>query len=275
MKIELIRAKLETLELGQTIGPFEIDIAYISQDPTFQVRAKLDQGNIDRLKAAYKAETDVAPIRLAVVPGRADQLFIVDGHHRVTALEIIHAEQYRNGSTAPVTVKASIEKLEAPNARWQAAAANMSHGQRITNKEWRKAFQRYVEAGQHLNPDGSRKSYREIGSVFGKTHPTMMSWMLKDFPQEARQMTAETTTSNAGGQGIPAPIKIVKHTAMDAIRTLGTCFDGAFSGERDEIIEALYSLLDDMERVKSRTDTFMHDENLRYAGHDHDPEAEF
>lgn len=263
MKIESIRAKLDKLEQGQTIGPFEIDIAYLSQDPTFQVRQKLDAGNVERLKGAYKAGAEVAPVTLAIVAEKPDRLFIVDGHHRITALETIMAEQQRNGTAKPMLVKAKMVKLTAAEARWQAAAANMTHGQRITNKEWRKAFQRYVEAGRHVKPDGDLKSYREIGKEFSKTHPTIRTWMHKDFPQVARQMKDEDAPVRAGGTGIPTPVVPVIHRTRDALREIGAHFDTAYSGERDEIISALWDMLDDFERVRHRTDAFSHDENVR------------
>lgn len=276
MKIESIKTKLDKLEQGQTIGPYKIDIGYLTQDPTFQVRQKLDTGHLGRLKGAYKAGSEVTPITVGIIVDIPGKLVIVDGHHRVTALEIIWAEQCRTGTAKPMLVKAMFVKLTAAEARWQAAAANMVHGKGITNREVRKAFQRYVEAGQHRNADGSYKSNREIGKDIGKTHPTVRTWMIKDFPEEARQMKDDDMPANVGGTGIPSPAAPAMHSTRDAMKEIMTHFNRAYSGERAEIIDALRAMLEDFEKAHSRTDAFAHDQNLRdeQVGRD-DPDADF
>jgi hypothetical protein len=263
MNIENIIDMLEQQEHGNTLGPFDVAIDCLSQDPTFQVRHSLNPGNIERLKSAYKAGKTVAPITVALTPENDGRLLVVDGHHRMTALEIIAAEHGRAGSSKPVMVNALFVRLTTAEARWQAAQANMGHGQPLTNREIRKAFQRFVKAGHHRNVDGSCKSYRQIGKEFGKTHPTMRTWMLKDFPNEAREMKDDSISTNAGGTGIPAPSIIAKHKAFEGMRTIAASFDVAFSYERAEVIDALRSLLADLEETHGETDAFTHDEAMR------------
>lgn len=266
MKIEAIKSRVNRAEPGKDVGPFEIDIGYIRRDTTFQVRAALDDQNVSRLKGAYKAGTELPPVTLAFVVGEEERgPVIVDGHHRIAALEIIAVEQQRGGRGTQQMVKAIFVRLGAEEARWQAAQANMGHGKPLTNKEIRRGFKRYVEAGHHRNVDGTYKSYRAIGAEFGKTHPTVRTWMVKDFPNEAARIKDDDKVENVGGKGVPPPVRVLHHDALNAMTKISTIFDAAYSHERADIIDNLGNLLADLKRTHERTDGFDHDEVIRDA----------
>lgn len=273
MKLETIRKRLAEAALGKAIGPYEIDIRQIRQDPTFQVRKKLNEANLSRLRAAYRSGADVQPITLAfldeAVPSQLP--VIIDGHHRVTVLEALAAEASVRGGPLSTTVQAVFMRLGTAEARWQAANANGTHGEPLKGSEFRALFRRFVEAGRHRLPDGSYKSYREISREIGKTHPTVMKWMQVDFPREAKMMGSEDLAGKAGGEGAPAPLVLVKHKARAALGELIRAHERASHHERQEIIDWLWASLDDMERVQGRTDAFTHDMAMADLG----PPADF
>jgi hypothetical protein len=259
MKLATIQRRLEQAKPGKLIGPCGIDILQIRQDPTFQVRKKLDEANLSRLRAAYRSGTEVLPITLAFLDDAASgQLpVIIDGHHRVTVLETLAAEASVRGGPSSFTVKAVFMRLSTAEARWRAASANGAHGVPLKGSEFRALFRRYVEAEHHRRPDGSYKSYREIGREIGRTHPTILKWMQLDFPKEASMMGSEV--GKTGGEGAPAPIVLVKHKARAALSEFMQAHERASHHERQEMIEWLWSSLEEMERVQGRTDAFTHD----------------
>jgi hypothetical protein len=261
MKLETIQKRLAQAEPGKTIGPYEIDIRQIRQDPTFQVRKKLNEANLSRIRAAYRSGAEVQPITLAYLDEAGpDQLpVIIDGHHRVTVLEALAAEAAVRGGPSYNTVQAHFTRLETTEARWQAARANGAHGEPLKGSEYRALFRRFVEANHHRLPDGSYKSYREISREIGRTHPTIMKWMHLDFPKEARRMGSEEQSGKEGGQGAPAPLVLVKHKARAALSEIINAHEQMSYYERQEIIDWLWASLDDMERVQSRTDAFTDD----------------
>lgn len=258
MKLETIKKRLAQAEPGKLIGPYEIDIEHIRQDPTFQVRNKLDEANLTRLRAAYRSEKAVLPITLAfLVDGSADQLpVIIDGHHRVTVLETLAAEGTMRGGHGSTTVEAMFVRLTTTEARWQAASANGAHGVPLKGPELRALFRRYVEAGHHSLADGGYKSYREIAREIGKTHPTIMKWMQVDFPKEASKMGSEEMAGKAGGEGAPAPVVLFKHKARAALSEFMRSQELVAHHERWEMMDWLWAALEELERVQNRTDPF-------------------
>lgn len=265
MKLETIQKRVSQAEPGKLIGPYEIDIRQIRQDPTFQVRNKLDDANLNRLRAAYRSEKTVLPITLAFLEeGSADQLpVIVDGHHRVTVLETLAAEAAVRGGHGAATIQAMFAKLTTAEARWQAASANGAHGVPLKGPEVRAMFRRFVEAGHHRRPEGQFKSYREIAREIGRTHPTVMKWMQADFPKEAARMGNDEQVPKAGGEGAPTPFVLFKHRGRAALGEFMRAQEQVAHHERQEMIDWLWAALEDMERVQGRTDPFSHDEALR------------
>lgn len=267
MKLETIQKRLAQAEPGKVIGPFEIDIRQIRQDPTFQVRKKLDEANLSRLRAAYRSGKAMLPITLAILDETPNLLpVIVDGHHRVTVLEAMAAEATVRGYPAATTVQAMFVRVKAKEARWQAASANSAHGAPLKGPEVRAMFRRYVEAGHHRIPDGGFKSYREIGRDIGRSHPTIMKWMLADFPKEAAQMSNEEMPAKVGGEGAPVPIALFKHQARAALSEFLGAHEKAGYHERQEMIDWLWSALEDLERLQGQTGAFPHDDAMASLG---------
>ncbi len=261
MKLEAIRQRLSNAALGTVIGPFDIDLDLIRQDPTFQVRRKLDEANLSRLKAAYRSGKAMLPITLAILDEAPEQLpVIVDGHHRVTVLETLAAEAQLRGSAGTTTVQAMLIRVRADEARWQAASANSAHGTPLKGPEVRAMFRRYVEAGHHRLPDGGFKSYREIGRDIGRSHPTIMKWMQSDFPKEAVKMGNQEEPVRVGGEGAPVPITLYKHQARAALSDFLGAHGKVGYHEGQEMIDWLWSALEDMERVQARRDPFSRDD---------------
>lgn len=269
MKLETIQKRLAQAETGKLIGPYEIDIRQTRQDPTFQVRRKLNEANLGRIRAAYRSGADVQPITLAFLDeaGPSQLPVIIDGHHRVTVLEALAAEASVRGGPPSNSVQAVFMRLETAEARWQAARANGAHGEPLKGSEYRALFRRFVEAGHHRLPDGGYKSYREISREIGRTHPTVMKWMQLDFPKEARRMGSDDQAGKEGGQGAPVPLVLVKHKARAALGEIIRAHERASHHERQEIIDWLWASLEDMERVQGRTDAFTHDMELSDLDH--------
>lgn len=263
MKLETIRKRLSNVTLGTVIGPFDIDLDLIRQDPTFQVRRKLDEANLSRLKAAYRSGKAMLPITLAILDETPDLLpVIVDGHHRVTVLETMAAEALVRGYHGTNTVQAMFVQVRANEARWQAASANSAHGTPLKGPEVRAMFRRYIEAGHHRLPDDGFKSYREIGRDIGRSHPTIMKWMQSDFPKEAAKMSNEEMPVKAGGEGAPIPITLYKHRARAALSEFLGVHGKAGYQDRQEMIDWLWSALEDMERVQQQTVAFTHEREV-------------
>ncbi|MGV8830942.1 MAG: hypothetical protein ACOH2N_03120 [Devosia sp.] len=264
MKLETIKSKLAKAAPGAVIGPFEIDLGHINTDPTFQVRFRLDETNKGRIRAAYKSGAEVAPISLAFIDGSDGYPVIIDGHHRVTVLETLSAEASFRGGDRINTVMATFTQLGREEARYQAAQANTKHGLNLTGKESRRVLGRYVEAGHHRNADGTYKSYREIGKTLSRTHNTISAWMKADYPQEARNME-NVEMAKSGGVGAPVPLVLVKHKAQEAMLDLKNMFEQARSLERAGILQGIWSLIEEMERIHERTDNFFHDHALDFG----------
>jgi hypothetical protein len=141
---------------------------------------------VRRYASVYKSGAEMPPIRAALVDG---VLFVVDGWHRVAALERVGA----------ATATVEIIQCGARDALWLAARANLQHGLPLKAKEVRQAFRAYVKARQHRTRRGV-KSYREIAHDLGgiKSYSTIRNWMIRDFPHIAREMGGDEG-AGAGG----------------------------------------------------------------------------
>ncbi|WP_120277849.1 hypothetical protein [Rhizobium sp. AG855] len=241
MKIEAIRKKLEKVAPGQPIGPLEIDLSDIRIDPTMQVRDRLDKKNMHRIRAAYRAGTELPALALAFVEGDASFPIVLDGHHRFTVLEALAAEARLRGGPASMTVQATFVSLTEAEARLQAALANFTHGLQLKARESRRVFAAYVKAGRHRKGDDF-KSYRDMGKDMGRDHKTIIAWMKADFPSEAAGMMVPEKAT-AGGDGPPPPVVVVAH-AMDAWLLEGRClFEQGGSSDRSRLAAGLRRLL--------------------------------
>ncbi|WP_165823323.1 ParB N-terminal domain-containing protein [Metarhizobium album] len=242
MKIETIRKRMDKVEIGRATGPFEVELSDIQIDPTMQVRDRMDKGNLHRLRSAYRAGSEVPPLLLAFVGTDDQHLFVIDGHHRFTTLELLAAEARHRGGKPVDAVQAMIVKLSPDEARYQAAIANNAHGLQLKSKESRRVFATYVRAGRHRTLDGF-KSYREIAKEMGRDHKTIAAWMRSDFPAEATRM-GEPEKATEGGDGPPRPIVMLKHE-IDAWLLEGrNLFDQGRSGDRSGLVEGMERLVE-------------------------------
>lgn len=152
----------------------------IIQHEPFQVRNKLDYGAISRYREMTAAEQEPPPIRVARVKGA---LYLVDGWHRMEAGAL-----QRSSDSFTETVLALVADMSEPQARWEAAKANMGHGVRLKTQEYRNVFHAFIHAKRHIKPGGKYMSYREIGKELGKPHRTIHEWTRKDFPGLFKKM---------------------------------------------------------------------------------------
>lgn len=165
----------------------QVVISQLVRDKAYQVRNRLDKATIKRYAEVYRSGKPMDPIKVSLVKG---MLILVDGWHRVAALELIGRE----------TVEAIITENTEAEALWIAAQANLEHGLALKTAELRSVFKAYIRARQHLKGKNSYKSYREIGLDIGRRHTTIRNWMIKDFPKIARKMGG---TDEFKGKGEP------------------------------------------------------------------------
>jgi hypothetical protein len=195
-KAATVRKEVLKAKQREPVGPFTMALSEIRRDAMYQVRDRLVPDNIKRLRTAYELDKKVAPILIAFVDGE-DLPFVIDGHHRYAALEGLEAE----------TVEAVAVATSKREARWRAAEANLTHGQRLSTRELRGVFQAYISTRQHVLPNGASQSYLEIGRAIGVRKSTVYNWMKKDFPKLARAMGREDIPSGPGElRAVPHPI---------------------------------------------------------------------
>ncbi|RDI60876.1 ParB N-terminal domain-containing protein [Microvirga subterranea] len=165
----------------------QVDISQLVRDQAYQVRNKLDKVTIKRYAEVYRSGKTIDPVRVSLVNG---VLILVDGWHRVAALELIGIPR----ADAIITENTEAEAL------WIAAKANLEHGLALKAAEFRSVFRAYIRARQHIKGKNNYKSYREIGLDIGRRHTTIRNWMIKDFPKIARKMGG---TDEFKGKGEP------------------------------------------------------------------------
>jgi|GEM_PF-1346264 len=267
MKIETIRKRLDKADLGQIIGPFEVEIDAIRTDPTMQVRDRLDSDNLRRLRSAYRAGADVPPLLIAFVEGGGDLPVVIDGHHRFAVLETLKAEAQVRGSSPIKTVSAKVARLTAAEARFQAAMANNAHGLQLKPKESRRVFAAYVRAGRHRTGNGY-KSYREIGKELSRDHKTIIAWMKADFPAIAAKME-KPEKANAGGEGPPPPVTLLKHDIETWLLEGRNLFEKARSGDRQTMVEGLEALLPEFRKAQEECSAWEWDDMLDHFQQQH------
>lgn len=207
-----------------------VEINSIVRDDRFQPRVKMDPGTVQRYAGVIAQGGTMPPVRVVEVRG---VLLLVDGWHRVAAA--------REAGRYEVEAEVSAGSLE--DAAWLAARANMANGLPMSGRDVREAFRLYVRAGLHRKGKAGLKSYREItADLFNvKTHGTIRSWMLKDFPKVAARMSDEGYGRGDGGLKVPLvdPEAELLGTAMDGLNKALAVVEGLSSRfHRGEIVEA-------------------------------------
>ncbi len=213
-------------------GLCEVQIASLVQHKAFQVRERLDDGTINRYAAGFRYGGEITrqPIlvgRIQAPPrqprGRPPKhlvgvevgaLVLLAGFHRVAACRLI----------GQPTILARVVDTTAREAQWLAAESNLAHGLPLKNKEVRRAFEAFVRAGQYLNADGSRKSLRVIGQLFGKDHKTIHAWLnTPDLRWLFKQYGPEQPKQNLGPPPAtpqPSPQEQAFMTLMEAAQQM-------------------------------------------------------
>jgi hypothetical protein len=190
--------------------PAVIPIKALSRDPTYQVRRKLDDATVNRYKAVISSGKAMPPVRVANVNGVA---VLVDGWHRVAAYE----------SLGITTVQAHISKMTKRDAEWTAAYANMEHGKPLTTAETKTVYMKYMKTKQHLRPNGTLKTLRQIGHELGRGHTTIRAWEWKHYPSIARSRGSEQPIRGDNAVTEASPPPDLKQ-AMEALEQLEAAF---------------------------------------------------
>ena len=215
-----------------------IKIADMAIRDDWQVRNKIDPHTVSRYRTIYKNGGSLPPIEVARVDGA---FRLVDGWHRLAALRLLERDD----------VEANITTMTMSEARWAAAAANLSHGLPLKSKELRNVFGAYITARRHYKPNGRLKSYRDMEADLNGlvTYRTLNRWMEKDHPVIAREMSMQHGGENKGHYrdgGPPTPPHI---TPLEAARA---SLDGALAEARALSAEDRRELLDHGKRLLRR-----------------------
>jgi hypothetical protein len=154
--------------LSEVVKVARVDIV---KNPDWQVREKLNATRVKQYRSTYKSGAHMPPIKLADVNGT---LYLVDGWHRCAA-------QTELGWTH---FAATITPMTKSKAQWQAASANLTHGESYKKTERKKAFHVFITTKQNKDSRGKVMSYREMAVAFGgdPSHVTIRKWSMDDHP---------------------------------------------------------------------------------------------
>jgi hypothetical protein len=182
----------------------KVKLSLITKDVALQVRNAIHSGAVKRYAELIRNGKVLRPIKLASVD---DVLFLVDGWHRLEAMESLGQE----------FADAEVIQANRQEAIWLAATANLEHGVQLKQSEFRNVFRAYIKSRQHLKGHRKVKSYREIGEELGKPHTTIRNWMLADYPEIAARMAGNEDFVGEGGlQAVPkqSPNEALQHLGM-------------------------------------------------------------
>ncbi len=171
----------------------EVEIKELYMSDEFQMRDGLDSKLIDQLADAYWAEQHVTNITVAQVD---DLLILVDGYHRVAALERLALGSFE---LLGRTIMADVHKTSRQGALLMAARANMTPGKPLKSQEKRKGLKVYIDnKGHHVggrDKRGRRKPPKSFGTIAGELglpKTTVIRWMYADCPREATAISNAT-----------------------------------------------------------------------------------
>ena len=242
-KIEAVRKEVLKAKTSEPVGTFTVALSDVQRDPMYQVRRRLSPENIRRLRTVYQSGKKVDPIVVAFVDGESLP-FVIDGHHRYSALEGIEAEV--------VDVRAIATSRR--QARWMAAKANLQHGLPLSTREHRPVFQAYITTRQHVLADGRSQSYAEIGAAIGVKKTTVYTWMRKDFPDLFRKMGREDLPSGPREQPpLPPPVYDPLGGFREQMQRLRDLFERAPSDDQFEALRMVEAAARHFREVHERT----------------------
>lgn len=212
-----------------------VDASAIVRDAAFQVRAKMHPQTAKKYAHEMQAGVRFPPVSLADIDGT---LYLVSGWHRLEAAAVI------NGHGA---AEATVRTMSRAEALWEAAAANLTHGQPYNSREKRNVLRAYIKAGKHKAGREIVKSYRDIGAELGIKHTTLYRWMELDHPATFKAMGKEgTPRDNAGPPEIDPDPETVRR-AQQALRDLRHYSDSLLSpATRFDLIEETLRTVEQM-----------------------------
>jgi hypothetical protein len=224
---------------------FEIPIRWIVKAEQFQVRNKVNMSTVAKYRGIIKSHDNVSPFPPILLAQKEDRYYLVDGWHRVAAMEWVNLE----------TVDAIIVKVTTDDEiRWLSAQANLTHGLALKTSEIREAFRIYIRAKQYKREDKSYKSYREISQDLAGNvgHTTVRNWMLKDFPKLAA-MYSQTEPRNHYSESTGKYKRKDMNTIVNQFRSALTQINATISDTRSiEGKKKLLKVLDVMrEQVRN------------------------
>lgn len=212
-----------------------VDVTAIKRDSSFQVRAQMLPKTAKKYAHEMQAGVKFPPVSLADVDG---VLYLFSGWHRLEAAAVF------NGHAA---VEATVRKMSKAEALWEAAAANLTHGQPYSPREKRNVLRAYIKAGKHKAGGEIVKSYRDIGAELGIKPTTLHTWMKADHPATFRAMGKDgTPRENAGPPEIDPDPETVRR-AQQALRDLRHYSDSLLSpATRFDLIEETLRTVEQM-----------------------------
>jgi hypothetical protein len=157
----------------QNVITQQTEISEIIRDhDTLQVRTEIDPKTVEAYARSMKAGSIFPPVTVYQVDGR---LFLVDGFHRVEAIEAASEAQ---GKHSPA-IMAEITEGDMGSAIAAAAVANTTNGKQMKRKEYRTSFRMLGNSGK-LAGMNSRSIAALMNHVV--TNVTIWNWADKDFP---------------------------------------------------------------------------------------------
>ena len=214
-------------------------IADLVRDGRLQVRSRMDQRTVNSYARAMTMDREFPPVTVAHVGGA---LYLVDGWHRVAAVEVNKGE----------TVEARVEVMTWAEAQRVAFTANLEHGLPLRPAEKREVFRKYMKAGLWRNHQGRPKSSREIASDLAgmMTHTTVLNRIRADFPKLAKHWNGEEVSGWKGGLrevDLPDPTEDAKVRLREALAVSRgiTC-----PGQRGELLEELERVRQEIEAAR-------------------------
>jgi len=220
----------EVTETSKVVGA-----SAIVRDGTLQARSKLLAPLAKKYAHEMQAGVKFPPVSLANVGG---VLYLIDGWHRTEAAVVI------GGGDA---VEASVRTMSKAEAGWEAAAANLKHGQGYTQGDKRNVLRLYIKARKHKAGNEIVKSYRDISAELGVKPTTLHRWMEKDHPATFKAMGKDGTPRENSGPPEIDPDPETLRRAQQALRELRHYSDSLLSPEaRFDLIEETLRTVEQM-----------------------------
>lgn len=226
-----------------------VNLSRIHRDKAYQVRVKLDAGNLNRLRRKYEAGVAVEPIMVAKIEGQPNPVLIA-GFHRVAAMLALGWNE----------ADAEVITTTAAEAKWLAAQSNLGHGQPLKTRELRQVFRAFIGARKHRITKRGRPEilpYREIGAEIGVNYSTVRRWMIADYPKIAEAMSDDESPLKGKG-GLAHEKREVPQEEVAKVLAALNAIPGAFKAIHDptlrgSLIEAAEALVRELRHMGNWT----------------------